>query len=406
MVGPNASGKTNILEAIFFFFKALSREELLKIPYSPHLPLYWRASDLFYMGDTSSPLRFGTILWISVVEGGATYVGRVRFYAEFLHEEGTIKLHRVEVGTNVSKAVIEEGRIVVEVDAEVVEGLGLERLRRYCAQRRIGNICVGERRIEAPINAVIAARPIFLGLRFVRGSATHVAEYPDFGLVMVLERVEGGEGVYGVAVPFPLMDLVSIFEGVVFLKHPDIGALSEPSLLALTKRLDIRARNLSSVLYSLRARKRLERLEWLMRELFPGVSITFEEVAGRVALMVEENGLRLPPPNMADGLIKTLAIATAVELEPLVLLIDELENSLHVRALEYVFDLLNSLRIPVLVATHSPILADLAGPERTYLVRRDAQRGTIVEGVENVDELRRRLAQYGVAFSDYVFYGR
>ncbi len=86
---------------------------------------------------------------------------------------------------------------------------------------------------------------------------------------------------------------------------------------------------------------------------------------------MQERGLELPPPNMPDGLIKVLAIATAVELEPSLLLIDEIENSLHAKALEVIFDLLNNLEVPVLVATHSPILVDLVGPERTIIVNKD-----------------------------------
>jgi len=80
-----------------------------------------------------------------------------------------------------------------------------------------------------------------------------------------------------------------------------------------------------------------------------------------------------------DGLIKTLAIAVAVDLNPSILLIDEVENSLHARALEYVFDMLNSVKVPVLAATHSPNVVDLAGPERTFLVTR-GEDGTKVEG--------------------------
>lgn len=54
----------------------------------------------------------------------------------------------------------------------------------------------------------------------------------------------------------------------------------------------------------------------MLRELFPEVSIGFRDFAGRVALIMQEGGLELPPPNMPDGLIKVLAIATAVELKP------------------------------------------------------------------------------------------
>ena len=48
LVGPNAGGKTNILEAIYFLRKALV-EEASKTPYLPHAPKYWSPLDLVYM---------------------------------------------------------------------------------------------------------------------------------------------------------------------------------------------------------------------------------------------------------------------------------------------------------------------------------------------------------------------
>jgi hypothetical protein len=58
LVGPNRAGKTNILEAIYFLSKALSREELLRIPYAPHLPQYWSPEDIFFMRNIDRPIRF------------------------------------------------------------------------------------------------------------------------------------------------------------------------------------------------------------------------------------------------------------------------------------------------------------------------------------------------------------
>ena len=58
LVGPNRAGKTNILEAIYFLSKALSREELLKIPYAPHLPQYWSPEDIFFMRNVDRPICF------------------------------------------------------------------------------------------------------------------------------------------------------------------------------------------------------------------------------------------------------------------------------------------------------------------------------------------------------------
>jgi AAA15 family ATPase/GTPase len=47
LVGANASGKTNILEAISFLYKALI-EAAERVPYRSHVPYYWDARDIIY----------------------------------------------------------------------------------------------------------------------------------------------------------------------------------------------------------------------------------------------------------------------------------------------------------------------------------------------------------------------
>jgi len=198
-----------------------------------------------------------------------------------------------------------------------------------------------------------------------------------------------------------------LLEGSVLLKHPDIGAISEPQPFTGGERLDVRARNLPQVFYRLSAEGRTEHIGTVLREAFGGVAVEPRSSAGRVFLVVRERGVELPPPNVADGLIKSLAIASAADLKPALLLIDEIENSLHLRALKVIYDVLNSLEIPVIVATHSPLLVDMAGPERTLVVSRDGDGGTVVEPpYSDLEKLRRRLEELDVAFSDYIFYQR
>jgi Predicted ATPase len=135
-----------------------------------------------------------------------------------------------------------------------------------------------------------------------------------------------------------------------------------------------------------------------------GVSVEPRSFAGRVFFVISERGVELPPPNIADSIIKLMAIVATVELQPAILLIDELENSLHAEALEKVFDVLDSLEIPVLVATHSPVLVDLAKPKKVIVVSRAVEGGTTVEYFEEPKLLKEKLAELGVVFSDYIFY--
>ena len=193
---------------------------------------------------------------------------------------------------------------------------------------------------------------------------------------------------------------------IVFVRHPDIGALREPQPFSGGARLDERAVNLASVLLSLAGLRGgfPERVSRALRELFPGFSVRLKSEFGRVAIVAEERGLELPPPNMPDGALKLLALLTAVESNPSILLVDELENSMHARMLEYIIDEFNSLDIPVLVATHSPIAVDLVAPDRVIVTLRDPVRGTYVERIEDPAKLKEELMKWGIALSDYVFY--
>ena len=168
--------------------------------------------------------------------------------------------------------------------------------------------------------------------------------------------------------------------------------------------MDVRARNLADVLLSLQGRRgRVERVEEALQAMFPGFRVRVDSRFGRVVLVGEEDGVELPPPNLPDGLVKLVAIMTAVELNPSLLLVDEIEDSMHARLLEYTIDVLNELDIPVLVATHSPIVVDLTSPERVLIVRRSPHEGTTVESIRDPERLSERLRELGIALSDYIY---
>ncbi|OYT37455.1 MAG: hypothetical protein B6U89_07270 [Desulfurococcales archaeon ex4484_58] len=56
-VGANRAGKTNILEAIRFLYKALIADAN-KTPYLPHRPHYWDPLDLVFKKDPSRYISY------------------------------------------------------------------------------------------------------------------------------------------------------------------------------------------------------------------------------------------------------------------------------------------------------------------------------------------------------------
>ncbi|MCX8200949.1 MAG: ATP-binding protein, partial [Candidatus Caldarchaeum sp.] len=89
---------------------------------------------------------------------------------------------------------------------------------------------------------------------------------------------------------------------------------------------------------------------------------------------------------------------------PSILLIDELENSLHSELLEYIIHELKNAEIQSIAATHSPIVVDVAGLENLILLERTPE-GSIAKRVENIEEVKKWMKEKGLTPSEMWLYG-
>ena len=433
LVGPNASGKTNILEAIYFLYRALA-EGPSRLPYMPHAPDYWSPLDLVYNRDPSLNVKYDVALRYMICRGEGPILGsRLGFSIAFAPtpDGSTIAPVRLELDYGgYSRLVLAGGHAELYVENNLFSEYGsfiLEQLRETVREvRREEDYTVIE--VESAGTTPYTLIRTLKSLPGYGGTSRcreHGGEkvcldstlLPPLAkpvtLIYKLEEMSREEFVGFEAPPrhIPPLDtsiIIQVFSRIMLLKHPDTGALREPKPMTETTRLDPRATNLAPVLLSLTGRHGLipERIQYAVRSLFPNTQLKLEAQFGRVAVKVVEDGLELPPPNIADGLLKLVSIMAAVELMPSILLIDEIENSMHASMLEYVIDELNSLEVPVIITTHSPIVVDLVGPERTLLVTRDHARGTTLERLGDTETLTRRLEELGITLSDYIFYKR
>ena len=448
LVGQNGSGKTNILEAIYFLYKSLI-EAPSRVPYMSHAPEYWSGKDLIFNRDPSRQVELGFGLEEYARSTGTNCKRWMKSTLEYRALYGYDPVRDTIVPTEHSYILnndtiikINNNNIIIEVRGELARRLAraknifaqLER-RGYKKMRRGDDITLvltkemelAERPVLPLRHSIIVTRALnkarriaiveIVALRGGSGEAIK-ALIPVWAYEKCLGNARGyrvypsgdresvsvfhGRATFPTIVHMGLLipEIISYF---VLLKHPDIGAVSEPRRFEGKTRIDPRAKNMADVFLTLRGRKggRLEILEDLISRGFPGYSIRVESSHGRVFLVAEENGLDLPPPNMPDGLIKLVAIGLALESSPSLMLIDEIENSMHAVLLEVVFDALNSRDIPVLVATHSPLVIDLAGPERIILVRRTGD-GTVAEKIPEPRRLSEVLESEGIVLSDYV----
>ncbi len=449
LVGPNAGGKTNILEAIHFLYEALVKEAG-KIPYLPHSPRYWSPLDLFYMRDPNNMPSIGLSMECYFGDKTSTtsskrskpikktrknlYKMNLTFTVsfQFRSDMNTIipAAHTIDVSNKTTMMISLDG-VTVKIDREFMNKVLAKRLSKEVREKLESTYELEENvyvkrlawkkdipRLFAP--SILVSLPGILNvvssdIGIVRIFAPVLTETgrEEILFPVYLEKCEKPRGLFFEDVlPIPEMEhapkefIGTVIERMLLLRHPDIGSLREPKQFTGETRLNERATNLAPVLLALQGRRGgiPDRILTAFAKLFPGLSIRLNTQFGRVALMAEEDGLELPPSNMPDGAIKLLAILTAIEFSPSLLLIDEIENSMHARMLEYIVDELNSLSVPVIVATHSPIMVDLVGAERTILVCKDKEKGTVIERISDPEKLSEKLEKLGLSLSDYVFY--
>jgi len=452
LVGANASGKTNILEAISFLYKALI-DAAQRAPYRPHIPYYWNALDLVYMRDPSRRVDIGLKgIYYWVERSGKRFSIRVYFEARFMYNQAEDTLEPVEYYVGIGNVEITFSREYITVK-QPLENIKL--IKSYLEKKRslpdflLETMYLRTRDTDSrawlklfldkveendkyatyrvstlgmPIKPFIPWNiPSYLFEEDHRELRGHLLVFEDFAfledpLVYVL-KPSSARDMKGALINRSyrrrpsfteiLFSVVpSVIKRIVFSRHPDIGVIRKPYDFLGSDHLRERAENLADVLLTLQAKQGglPELVVEALKECFPGVSIRLEPGLGKVALVGEEDGLRLNPPNLPDGLIKLVALMTAASLRPSILLVDELENSMHARLLEYVIDVFNSLDNPVLIATHSPLVVDLVDPERVLVAVKERGRGTKVSRAASREDLMRRLSKLGVALSDYVMY--
>lgn len=417
LVGPNGSGKTNILEAIYFLYKTLV-EEAGKTPYMPHTPKYWSPEDLVYLRDPGTNICLGIEIVFRDNKADKTILDlKVMVTYSILGE--TITPIKYDLSFNdLTFVEVSLDRLKIKIHRQLYEEVNGDKVikSKYTFKN---DFYILEKPWGHPISPPLFLNAIAPGIRKLRiidekivleEFAPYLSGSPFMDYVIKLyKRIReprlwrdipvGITGVYR----FLTRELLN---KILLLRHPDIGALREPKPITGESRLNERATNLAPVLLTLIGRGGgwPKRISYMLSQLFPGLKFRLDTKFGRTVLVAEENGLPLSPSNIPDGAIKLLSILTAIELGPSILLIDEIENSLHARMLEYIVDELNSLRQPVIVATHSPIVVDLVGLERILIVRKEPNSGTIVERISDPVKLSNELKELGIALSDYIFY--
>jgi predicted ATPase len=390
LVGPNGSGKTNLLEAFKFLRKALGE---LEAPYAPHLE-WWTYRNIVYGNDETKPILFE-------LEFECPEDYTARYEVAFAWTGSTVKPINEKIQLDgVLSLVKEVSTISIIYEDEFLKKIkikNIEKRKTYKMRYDITSVFYLWPRFVSHLNLSTKLKGNYFVDYFIFG--------PDRGLKILSPMlVEKRRSLFS----YTFFKMKEFFEEILFIRHLEMGALRTPLPLVAPLpqpiALEERGGNLSLVLFRwiMREGRLPDRIDAAVKNLFPEFTVSFEQTLdGRVFLLVKDaiSGTVLHPPSIPDGFYKMLHVISAIEIGPSILLIDELENSLHAEVLEYIVEELKDSGITSIVATHSPVVVDVAGLEHLLLVERTAE-GSKVKRVKNLEEMKKWMREKGLTPSE------
>ena len=407
LVGPNASGKSNLVEV----FKLL-RKIYVERDYNPFLE-WWGYNNIVWAGKEELPITIGMLF---DVEGYDVYFettftgtgGSFRILKETLDIPGYVKIEKKGRFLNIShdkgwlKKVLpylkEKYRDMPSFVSEYFS-LSLSELE-YIKE-------------ELPIN---------FENKSLIGIGTRGAWYEEESKVAyTILEIHDGLNIHRVPVICPTIKQNNTIEPLCWFEFHIHSFLSKSLVLRQIFVRELKtsqyprketalkedASNLVPLLYNiwLREGRLPEEIAKPLSIAFPDTRVFFQLTEdGRVMMKVFEGDLELAPPSISDGFYKALAILTAVYLKPPLLIIDEIENSLHPETLELIIDTLKESESQVIITTHSPVVVNMVEPSELILV--DKEKGeTVFKRIEDPEKIKKFLNEKGITLSEGWLYG-
>lgn len=441
LAGANNAGKTNLLEALAFLARALVREAE-RAPYAPHYPPYSSGLELLWARDSGLELAYTLkILYECPLysRGGRVFSGEALFSVHFAYEHSLRTLVPIRLSL-----VFKDGyELQVSSDGMTVttpftpqskhkrtyrinmplgfRGILLSMRGLPLSDKPQVQVSNGNASISYSLYANITSALALLG-DMQEGLEAPGEGHPQAGVdektsfkVYMFKKIDKPiaqrrrklENCLGYVNPFNVGNFVlEWLSRVYFIRYIDRAKLANPHPPSDNTYLHEDASNLPEVIERYRSRTgRLPpTMEYLIREEFPGYRVwTSLSENWMISLNAEDNGVRIPAVSMPSGLIKAMAISVAVDLKPSLLLIDEVENSLHPRLIRRVLDILAKGDFTSIVATHSPTVIDMVSPENLVIVVRE--RGeTRLKNVGERKKLLEMLEKEGLSVGEYVSY--
>ena len=451
LIGPNGSGKTNFLEGVKLAFSVADYGTPIDNPFLP----FWGYSNAVYNYDDKNYIGFKIDFTIEnfQITYELKFTGRgglLNFLEETISLKNYLEIKRrgsklsIEYSKHFFDRILKDGWILNELSEEITSRkLSTNKTRNRPKKFSINQTYDG---ID-PSRSIFLEVPLFpmtiyrkskekddYSLMFINLPINSRSKGPSRNTIPVVSPVIKGRKSRSGALldDFPIFFLYSIFgrdytsssirfskstndteRSVIFIRHDSIYGMKRP--VPINYALEGTINGERAVLWLFKyftghAGKVPDRIQSAIEDLFPGWQLSFKTTEdGNIILQVSEtdrfeNILCILPPSLPDGFFKLVLILTAVEMNPTILLIDEIENSLHESILDYLIDSLRDSHITTIITTHSPLVVNNVELSEIRILEREAN-GTKIKMINKPEEMKRKLLDMGITPSDFWLYG-
>jgi energy-coupling factor transporter ATP-binding protein EcfA2 len=390
VVGPNGSGKSALLEALLF------AREVARPRSSPPYPFarWWGYANIVHMHDASRNVEFA-------VEGSAP--NGVPFHYRFVVNGAGDALKILEEELTVGDPGA--GGVRLHRRMDIVEVHCSEAAIEPLRQAGVNVPPAQSLPVLDPRYSIFTLFPQILGLELQPTGAAYFSLLPNANLVKT-------EGPVSVAADPGVLDafrdvLLMLLNDFVYLKFdPELAKKPSPPGLSLGEHGEALSSELFrhyNVVAGSTAIPEGYLNDFLNRH---GLSLRLSSQGHDIVVQLgrSADGLVMDPPSIPDGYLKALALFHLLDMRPSLLLVDELENSLHLKLLELAMSAFRSSGTKVVVTTHSPMVVDLADPSELVMLSL-SEGATVARRVGDPEAVRRRLAEEGMLLSESWLYG-
>ena len=424
VVGANASGKSNLIEA----FRLLKKIYVDKDSF-PFLE-WWGYDNVVWQRKEEFPIIIGLLFDIEgyevYFETSFTGVGqKFQILREVLDIKGYVKFEK-------------EGEwLLIIHDADFIENI-IRNLNEYKSMHGGGvygvktilkkekNQLIKEKKIRVDIeqrlldsitNVSWEGRMLAEKMTLNLFMISHIVAPRRFGkdeksesittLCPVIYDKEEGYQLEGPLFSYALATILSILSKQLILYPLNIRLMKVPQPFRREEIPKEDGSNIASVYHTiyLKEGKIPEEIYNPLTMVFPKIDVRPHITDdGRVMIKFFEEGFELLPPNTSDGIYKILTVLIAIYLKPPLLIIDEIENSLHPETLELILDTIKASDIQAIITTHSPVVVDMTEPDDMILVEKE-QGESRFKRIKDPDKIRDFLKEKGITFSVGWLYG-